>query len=459
MEEYFAYLDNAGVNRNYDWFSLNININYNKEQLNIEKIINKEIEFGNSEAEIIFIHEYIHYLQNFNTPLGAVLLCQFVHALYQLGASKVEEEIVFELPMKLKTIPDKTLWNKGIDGINQIKQALGESDDKFSFANPSTFEKYEVVKADDLTISNGRIVFEVTNKTVREHMAHIGSMLFSGYTDEQIHADYISRPEFCVTVGMLEKQPSYWILFEYFYFNKYTNVAEGLIFLCAESLTCEVPMTVIEQFFKSVTDPKFINMKDLRAFVGLWVSSSFETNSSFETKRKKEFFDASLKMVTEKIKLCKKHAETHDFYKFNVVLFEKLYSNLLRFEQLSRYFFDAKTLRDKNTWVKIIAQFGTPIMRCKDKKPIITGQSDRLVETLTYFLGVVKTIESLTNTTTDRCPFHTDFAICLAGHKNDTTCLTNPAIVKNPKEHDGECIYQNSIVLMGFDGRLNIEAP
>lgn len=424
MQPNFEYLDYASVNRNYDWFSLNINVNFNADKIDLEKIVNRELIFGNTVDEIIFIHEYTHYLQNFNTPLGAVLLCQFTHALFQMGASKLNENIIFKLPLKLNSIDAKPLWNAGIEHINNIRTALGHSDDIVNFEGPATFEDYKIVKTKYLTISNGRAIFEITNKAIREHMAHLSSMLFVGYNDQQIHEDYLKRKEFYVTEGMLEKQPSYWILFEYFYFHKYTNVAEGLILLCMESMTCATPMTIIEAFFKNIQEPKFASIKNLHFFVKLW------TGAASEIKRKNAFISDALKMIEEKIALCKKHKE-HDFYKFNIALFEKLAYNIRNFEKLNHYFSDANKLRDKDSWVKIIREFGTPIVRYKSKSPLVTGQSNEVGNALTYFLGVVKTIDSLRSTTVERCPFHTDFPICTAGHKNDTTCLTDPVTVTN----------------------------
>ena len=79
MDTYFGYLDNAGIKRNYDWFALNINLNFNKEEIDFDKILNGEQQMGTSENEIIFIHEYLHFIQNFGTSWGGMIFCKFTH--------------------------------------------------------------------------------------------------------------------------------------------------------------------------------------------------------------------------------------------------------------------------------------------------------------------------------------------------------------------------------------------
>lgn len=451
MADYFEFLDNASIGRSYDWSSLHIDLDFDKVEIDLDAIINKTREFGYSKQETLFIHEYVHYLQSFFTTWGALAFCEYLLALEKLGASILEEHFKLSMPVELEEKAEMNLWNAGVKQYQKFFRLLGTSRD-IVFERPNKYPNYIVkeVSENTLKINNGLISYEIDNKTVREHMAELSSMLFLNYSDDDIHARFEESRAFCSSTGNLDLKPMYWILFEYFYFHKYQNVAEGLVLLTHGALCSLAPYWTITRLFEFITDYKqYIEReKDLLKTVQLFFKTSREARVLSKS------YEAVIEEVVKQIEMCEKRRADHHFYSFVYELLNSLLENLRIQQSGNSYFDDPSKLRKKEFWVDIIFKAGTPIIRYKDKKPVITPTSEKLEEPLIYFLGVSVLLKDLQKPGKTSCPFHTDFNICKASYRNDDGCLHEPITVKNPERDGKECHYRNSLILLGLLDRL-----
>ena len=451
MENYFEFLDNASVGRSYDWTSLHIDLNFNKTEIDLESILNGTLEFGDTQNEAVFIHEYVHYLQNFYCNWGGLVFCNFVLALEKMGASKVSDSISFKLPLKIKKIEGASLWNDGVILYEKFGNLLGSSEKSIVIENLDTSSRLSIksITDDSLVINNGRISYCIDNKTIREHMADLSSMLFLNYTDEQVYKRLLNTSSLCSTLGTLDKQPMYWMLFEYFFDHKYKNVSEGLVILCHSSLCSANPLQTIIRFFKFIEkmEDELKGKNDLLSIVNGFLNIQTEVLAfSFS-------FNAALQNIIEQLKLCSKHSD-HSFYESNSILFNHLMFNIYSSFSAKLIFRNPQDLRNKKFWIQTINKTGTPIIRYKDKMPIIISKNNDLIDSLTYFLGVTKVIENLQDNYKLSCPFHTDFNICKTIYKNNDNCLYEPLLVKNPLCNGEECLFQNALELMGLTDRI-----
>lgn len=449
MADYFDSKDFASVGRTYDWASLHIDLSVDKNEIDLDAVLSSARPFGDSPNETVFIHEYVHYLQSFYTTWGALMFCEYRLALEKINASNLEEQ--FKLPLKLEAKEGMELWNAGVKQYEKFFGMLGSDRGNIDFERLNAYPNYSVKEFSDhsLTINNGLVSYTIDNKTVREHMAELSSLLFLNYSDEQVHSRIINCNDFCSSLGNLDKKPMYWMLFEYFYFHGYINIAEGLVLLCNGAMSSLMPHWSINRFFKFLKNNKAAGAgKDLLTLVRQFSSSDQELNiirGSFET---------VIEELNKQLRLCEKHSSTHDLYRLSLNIFNFLKNNLNTYQSADVFFREPSNLRRKKFWSDTISKTGTPIIRYKDKTPVITTFDRNLIEPLTYFLGITKVLDNLQDTKIFACPFHSDFNICKAAYKNDDTCFHEPLSVKNPEQDGKECHYQNAVLLLGLKDRL-----
>lgn len=450
MDDYYTFLDKAGVDKTYDWSSLNIDLNFNKAEIDIDAILNNSKIFGNSQNEALFIHEYVHYLQNFYTSWGGLVFCEFVLALEKMDASKVDEHFKLPLPLQIQNQSGTKLWNDGVSHYEKFHSLLGTDHGKISIERIGTYPHYSVKEMVDqvLTINNGLISYQISSKTVREHMAELCSLLFLNYSDQQIHERFINANSFRSAPNRLDKSPMYWMLFEYFYNNGYKDIAEGLVLLTHSALCTANPVNLVVRLFKFLVNYKEFDNKNLFEVVSGFLSLP-DNVIAFSYS-----FNASLEKIIAQLKLCSK-IEKHALYHFNAIIFTQLMQNIYSSFSSKKMFSNPYHLRKKETWFSLIQQAGTPIIRYKDKMPVITTSNQQLVEALTYFFGIVKVLGNLQDSQIHSCPFHTEFNICKASYKDNDRCLHEPLSVRNPKQDGQECLYDNAIVLLGLKERIS----
>ena len=111
------------------------------------------------------------------------------------------------------------LFENGYDLFKTIKNRSVKNEGITTFNPKNTFPNYKIIQSttdEILTINNGRISKNIGLLTIRESMAHLGSLIFLDLSDKDIHTLNINSKHFCSTINLLDKSPEYWILFEYF---------------------------------------------------------------------------------------------------------------------------------------------------------------------------------------------------------------------------------------------------
>lgn len=451
MEEYYEFLDKSGVGVTYDWTSFNISLNFNKEDIDLDSIFAGEKSFEGSNNEMLFIHEYVHFLQNFYTNWGGLVFCHFVLGVNKLAASRGEDDSVITLPLKLEKRQSQ-LWNDGIEILEKFKISLSTDEGNIRFEETNLFPDYKISELtnEKLEISNGRILYTINNKTIREHMAELSACLFTNLNDVQIHDRFSRCNAFSSGNSIMDKEPMYWFLFEYFYAKSFTNIAEALVKLAHSALCTANPKDVISRFFIFLeANSKQINNSNLILFVNTFLLLPAEIIAfSFS-------HHASLKKISDFLILCNKHKD-QSFYQFAEKIYYSLLINISQTQSSKKFFENPVTLRNKDNWLQIIKYTGTPIIRYKDKRAVINIKNGLLVDSFTYFLGMIKVFYNLQTQRNQCCPFFEEFNICRVDYKNAETCFHDALNVRNPLNNNEECLHQNAVELMGLKDRLRI---
>ena len=143
MEEYYNFLDKSGVGISYDWTSFNINLNFNKEDIDLDSIFNGLKSFEDTKYEMLFIHEYVHYLQNFYTNWGGLVFCDFIFGVNKLAASRGEDDSEITLPLKLEK-KQSQLWNDGLKMLEKFKINISTDDGNIRFEASNSFPNYKI---------------------------------------------------------------------------------------------------------------------------------------------------------------------------------------------------------------------------------------------------------------------------------------------------------------------------
>ncbi len=78
------------LNAFYDWEKHMINVGCKSKDLNFLDPSKSITEEGDKNVSV-FVHEYIHYLQNFTTTWGSLIFKDFTFALIRIGASSSDK--------------------------------------------------------------------------------------------------------------------------------------------------------------------------------------------------------------------------------------------------------------------------------------------------------------------------------------------------------------------------------
>jgi hypothetical protein len=455
--EYFESLDFASPGNTYDWFSLKIELKLPITDETINKLQYKESSFSPEELNALhyLAHEYIHFLQNITTHWGGPMLTDYALSLMKFGASSAEHEKIFSLPLDISKIASEIggLFEGGNDLLKKIKGRTIANEGNIVFNSKNNFPDYNIVNTTNnevLSISNGRITKDIGLLCIRENMAHIGSLLFLGFSDENIHETNVNSKHFCSSPKLLDKQPEYWLLFEYFFdnSNSYSNIGKGIYALCAEALTKLNPEKSIKRFFNWLKDnPPPLN-SDLYKLVKEWAISPLE-NKYYNVGK-----NETLNHLTSLITLCQTHKVDHYMFECFEKLFIFAQNNILLHDGGRGLYFPNVDLGNKRTWFMFLYNLGSPLIRYKKNKPLLYGPTKKMEDELTFLLGLSKTLTLLQAKSEFDCPFREEYKICDVKYKSNN-CMTQPYIVTNPAKDGSECIFSNCLKLLGLQGRIS----
>jgi hypothetical protein len=280
-------------------------------------------------------------------------------------------------------------------------------------------------------------------------MAHVGSFLFLNYSDNEIHELNINSKHFCYSNKLLDKLSEYWILFEYFFetYPSMSNIGNGVYALCAESLTKLNPDKSIKRFFDWIFQNIINSASDLFQLVKTWANTNNE--QKYYTVGKNE----TLSYLSCLISLCQINKKDNYIFECFEKIFLFVQNNILLFDGGRGLYLPNVDLSNKRTWFMFLYKIGSPLIRYKKNTPIIYGPSKNMESEFVFLLGLSKSLSIIQTSSEFECAFYKEYRICSAGLK-ENLCLTQPYKVKNPEQNGKECIFNNCMKLLGFDGRL-----
>lgn len=425
----------------YTWDGMVLNIGCYEKDLKLNGT-EKITEEGKKNVSNL-IHEYIHFLQNFCTAWGVPIFSDFALSYQKIGASIISSKEVFNYPFDFKKSTNKDL----LEGI-KLRETVISRFNKFGNVvvldgNDKTEMRLEFSE-NGCTLSNNLLKVELGLKVIREHMAQIGTMLFFGFTDEQIHLE--NEKNSLDKDKTFSRNSEYWIVFEYVYgMNKYSNIGRGLFLLTQSCLVYLNPEMGIKRFFQwfhrsKCTCNSFIEV------VQEWLKT--------EENYKKVGFEKSLEHCQKLLAMNEKHKDSENEL-FRTVYWILKYS----VENLKKYcggitLFELKDeLKDFNYWKGKMATIGTGIVRYIDCT-VIHGNKEhcaKMEQHLNIFLSCSLVLKHI-NATNKNCPFLDDIPICVSENRGIDKCYQNPFLIKD--SNGKSCLFKAGSKLLGFDTKL-----
>lgn len=435
----------------YDWERQMINIGCSKSDLDIPNLTN-ELSVEQRKNFALLVHEYIHYLQNFATAWGAPVFTDFSLALMKIGASSASSKNVIELPINKSNL-SKDLLN----GI-ELREKVGFRLSKFSQVQ---YHDDHALTAINLTspnhngvvLTNGRVTIELGGKTIREHMAHIGTQLFLGKSDNDIHElnkNYLGFRGYGVEFS---NKPEYWILFEFFFeMNLYSNIAGAILYLAQVCLITLNPELALLRFINWHVRHKkrYPKQCDLVNVVVDWLKSNDEKLYLIVGLRE------SLAQCGRTLEVAKKHLAEHDIFRFTFNITEYAIDNLNKSAGGQTLFMTGDNFADVKYWQKKIHNFGTGLIRHTDGVNIYgtTNHCDKMQDSFYFLMSCSLVIKKIVSNQKSNCPFIEDIPICSAEFKGEENCFKNPFLMVNQHPDNKSCLFANGVLLLGMQNRV-----
>lgn len=444
-QHYFESLDAF-----YDWESHLINVGCHSGDLNILDPT-KVTEEGTKDASV-FIHEYIHYLQNFSTTWGSTIFADFTYALIKVGASSATNKNIVNLPIVESEI-DNPLLLEGLKLRNEVISKINlhnepEIEDGFEI-------QYKLINTNRsyLTLTNGKITMPLCGKAIREHMAHLGTLLFLKSNDINVHDHNKSHVGFSPNNNEFSEKAEYWIIYEYYYsFNNFTNLARGVFNLMQKCLATNIPENTLKLFNEwLLTVISKIKTIDFNKLVDKWASKP-EIQSIFliDLEESKEYCERILKKI-------KNYNHQNDLLQFASNILTYIIKNIESSKGgQSVYNFDDDFSSIKY-WNRKVNKYGSGIVRYSDKL-MIHGSDNHCVNMENSFLFLISSsivINKVVKNQKSDCPFLTEMPICVAKYKGEKGCFQNPFNMVKNLDHGRECTFANGVLLLGFQNRIN----
>ncbi len=436
----------------YDWERqfINLGCTIDDISLNQESQLDKENIYEKSKL----VHEYIHFLQNFAFTWGVPVFTDFSISYLKIGASSAVSDEVYTLPFPNSTITN-TLLNEGLEQREKVIERINLFDEINLFEDGVLCPIILDISNNDYTkLNNGHLEIAIGMKVIREHMAHMGTMLFLSKTDTEIHIDNENFEGFIEKSKKFNRKAEYWIIFEFFIEqNKFKGIAEGVFYLMQQSLVTQNPVTFIKRFFKWYNTNIYKYRADkynLIDIVNDWMDNkTICIEQKFDTK-------FSIEHCKKICKLCVKHMEDHDYYKFVYNIAKNSLDHLISTEGGKTLFLPTDNFSDFQYWKSKIIKCGTGIVSYSNGHLIhgTKGYIDSMSESFTNLLSSSIVFKRIKENKLYICPFLYDIPICNASYKGNHGCSDNPFTMTNPEPNGEECLFRNGVILMGFENRI-----
>lgn len=450
-KHYYETFDQIG-NPFYDWERQLINLGCNVSDIDIANATKVLTEDGKKQISKM-IHEYIHFLQNFATAWGAPVFTDFSLAMMKIGASSASSKEVIQLPLVKSNLKNTML----IDGIT-LRETVVQRINK---CNNSQYHDNGSLTALSLTnpnnscatLTNGRVTVELGVKVIWEHMAHMGTQLFLGKTDDEIH-------EYNKTIAGLKfngiefsRQPEYWILYEYLYeTNLFTELAKGVFHLTQQCLITLNPELALLRFLNWFEKGKsnYVSKTDLVNVVEDWIKDDKEIYFLHVG------LTQSIKHCEGILELSKKHKDEHDIFLFTHNITEYALNNIKKTTGGRFLFNPTDDFTDIKYWKNKIALFGTGIVRYLDNT-LIHGTTDhcsKMTDSFNFLVSSSLVMKKILENQKASCPFLDEIPICQAEYKGSDNCYRNPFLMIQNDTSGKECLFANGVKLLGMEDRI-----
>jgi hypothetical protein len=431
----------------YDWerHIINLGCNTSDFDLNQEKELTQEGKNKSSK----FIHEYIHYLQNFATSWGTPVFIDFALAVMKIGASSATSDEKISLPIDKNEITNKLL----LDGIELRESVILRMNkcNNWNFNAGELKPIFNVTDSDECAkLSNNRINAELGIKLIREHMAHLGTQLYLKKSDQEIH-NY-NESIFTKQGSTFSRDPEYWILFEYvFETEAFSEIARGLFHLMQNNLITLNPEKTLRRFVTWFEKNKssFKNGIKFIDVVETWLMKNNEGSYLYVGLSESE------KHCEKILTLTQKHQSSNDLFLFVSNITEYALKNL-RKNKGGRFLFNPNDdFSDIDFWKRKVHEYGTGILRYLDNV-IIQGtkeHTEKMTESFYFLLSTSLVLKRIFENHKGNCPFLDEIPICKAEIRESENCYRNPYLMVFP-ENKKQCLFGNGILFTGMNERL-----
>ncbi|MEK0336983.1 MAG: hypothetical protein QQN41_06060 [Nitrosopumilus sp.] len=451
---YYRTFDQIGLPF-YDWERHIINLGCNKEDIKIDNVSSEPNKEGLKNTSKL-VHEYIHYLQNFCTVWGAPVFTDIALAIMKIGASSVESKEKLSLPL-VKSNIENTLLIEGIKLREDVIRRINKCDN-FLFQDCEELSNITQVQTDSscIVLSNSRVTTNLGLKVIREHMAHIGTQLFLGKSDDEIHEYNETLDSFKFFEIPFSKQSEYWILFENFYqTQKFKNLAKGIFHLTQQSLATLNPEKALYKFFTWYNKKAFSigTRTDFVELVENWLKD--ENKIYYLHLDLTKSIDHCKKIV----ELTEKHKNEHDLFQFVNKIANFSLKNIQSTTDGQLIFTPSDNFQDIKFWKQLMVKYGTGLVRYLDGTVIHGNQKHckEMMDCFNFFISCSLVIKKLLENQIANCPFLDDIPICKAEFKGENNCVRNPFLV-NQKSDGKSCLFRNGVLLTGMQDRIEFSS-
>jgi hypothetical protein len=436
----------------YDWERQLINLGCNVADIDIDNSTNVMTDDGKKQFSIL-VHEYIHFLQNFATAWGVPVFTDFSLAIMKIGASSATSKEELQLPLVIATLKSPML----IDGITLRENVI----QRINKCNNSQYHDNGLLTTVSLTnpnnncsvLTNGRVTVELGLKIIREHMAHMGTQLFLGKTDDEIHNYNKTIGGFKFNGIEFSRKPEYWILYEYlFEANLFTELARGVFYLMQQCLITLNPELALLRFMNWFQKCKsnYVTKTDFVKVVEDWLKDKNEIYFFYVG------FTQSIKHCEDILDLSKKSINKHDIFRFTHNITEYALNNIQKTKGGRFLFNPTDNFADIKYWKNKIALYGTGMVRYLDST-LIHGTIDHcnnMTDSFNFLVSSSLVIKKILENQKTTCPFLNDIPICDAEYKGDNNCYRNPFLMIQNDASGKECLFANGVILLGMSNRV-----
>lgn len=422
-------------NGSYSFLHLEINLKDTASKDALEK------EKEEASCFVTLVHEYIHYIQNFTTTWGFTNFITYI----DLFAVFFGDNILLDkdpiLPLHGGIVDNKFGRKNYLNYLKSSFLGITKGSDGRIIFDKTLANDFDIIESTitdpywskEVYISyiafNGQKI-PVNELVLSENMAIVSSYLASG----------LSLDESKKSIDKLWGH-EYHIVYSYLH-NLFPDkdTLKMTYYLCESALLIVPYNKRITQMLIYIRD----NISDFKNKSENEIIQALLEHIEFK-KSLEKIIPEILRQVESRIHTFSKYKENYEFYKYllDVLdIFKRGMEERLKNNHTYRDNFNSEFL---NYYSKILH---SPILVFADKQKTMLGEpSEKFVNSMAYFSGVLKIFHTAYFRNISKCPFCEEYSICQV--VKGTECETNALSVYGDEKYNG-CIMQNSLNIIGI---------